>query len=98
MTRKEYETSINMLMAQGRKLYCVKLMKEASKFTIGLKECKEHMDEVFTKFRERLEVFNIDNYSEIYTKTFKQQMRYVSFNIEYLHFFNINGELIVTYR
>lgn len=98
MTRKEYETSINMLMAQGRELYCMKLMKEASKLTIGLFKCKEHMDEVFVKFRERLMVFDMDDYPEIYTKTFKQQMRNFKFNIQTLYFFNTDGQLVVTYR
>ena len=98
MTIKEYEVVINMLMAQGRKLYAVRLMKEASGLNMGLKECKEHLDEVFIKFKERLQLFKINDYSDIYTKVFKSSMRKYSFNIEYMYFFNTNGELVVTWR
>lgn len=98
MTIKEYETAINMLMAQGRKLYAVKLMKDTSDKQLGLKECKEHMDIVWDLFKNHLMVFDMKNFPTIYTYAFKKTMQKIPFNIENLHFFNTNGELTVVYR
>lgn len=95
MTQKQYEIQINMLMAQGRKLYAIKLMKEASGFVLGLKECKEHLDEVFTLFKEHLILFNMQDYPSIYDKAFNNKMKRLSLRVDRLHFFDTNGKLCV---
>lgn len=98
MTVKEYEIVINMLMAEGRKLYAVKFMKEASKFTIGLRECKEHLDFVFGYFKQDLSIFKMSDYPDIYTNKFKNRLRRVKLDLKNLHFFDSKGNLVVEYR